>query len=200
MCQSFGNCSCSSSTFLHNCKYSNGDYFFGKMNKNGQHGKGKYIWQDSSYFDGIWKDGEKWCGIEKRGNTYFLFRNGVSQQGEEGVDWALVGGAILVAGAAYAIAESAADSSGNNYSPSSNSPKTCAYNLNYTTYKVENSNYPWGSCPSTHTYNVPSMCMSYSTGPKCDVGKACGNTCINKYDVCHVGSGNACNLNSRSYP
>jgi hypothetical protein len=26
----------------------------------------------------------------------------------------------------------------------------------------------------------------------CTVGKACGNTCISKYDICHVGPGCAC--------
>ena len=45
------------------------------------------------------------------------------------------------------------------------------------------------------------MCNSYSYAtPKCDIGKACGNTCISSYDTCHVGRGSACNLNYRSYP
>jgi hypothetical protein len=40
--------------------------------------------------------------------------------------------------------------------------------------------------PSTATTNTFACCKI------CTVGKACGNTCISKNDICHIGPGCAC--------
>ena len=66
---------------------------------------------------------------------------------------------------------------------------------------VDNPYAGWGSCPSTHSYEEPEMCSAYTYASReCDIGKACGDTCISEYKTCHVGKGSACNLNYRSYP
>ena len=52
-----------------------------------------------------------------------------------------------------------------------------------------------------HTYEEPEMCSIYTYHTReCDIGKACGDTCISDYKTCHVGRGSACNKNFKSYP
>ena len=129
-----------------------------------------------------------------------LYRDGNPTQGEEGVDWGLVAGAAIIGAAAYAIADSSGSSGGNSYSaPSSSS--TCTYTHNFREYTIENPNIFGGSCPLFHTYEEPEMCSIYAYHTReCDIGKACGDTCISDYKTCHVGRGSACNKNFKSYP
>jgi hypothetical protein len=50
-------------------------------------------------------------------------------------------------------------------------------------------------------YNTPLLCSQNPNGsPQCNMGKACGNTCIPVTNVCHVGAGTACNLSPKPYP
>jgi len=55
---------------------------------------------------------------------------------------------------------------------------------------------PQGQCVSK-----PQMCYQtpYSA-PRCNIGKACGNTCISSFYQCNVGRGSACNTVYQSYP
>ena len=52
------------------------------------------------------------------------------------------------------------------------------------------------------SYESPQMC--YAAGPyakpRCDRGKACGDSCIATWKTCQEGRGAACNLQVRSYP
>ena len=198
-CGNFSNCTCNPSTKYHTCKVSDATYV-GQIKGNDYHGKGEIRWNDGDTFKGVFKDSKKWCGIERHGSTYFLYRDGVPTQGEEGVDWGLVAGAVIVGAAAYAIADSASSSGGS--SSGSSSPSTCTYSYNYKEYTIDNPNKLWGgSCPSYHIYDEPEMCSIYNYSEReCDIGKACGDTCISEYKTCHVGKGNACNKNYRSYP
>jgi hypothetical protein len=200
-CQNqYSNCSCDVYTKNYSCTFDDGE-FSGQMKDGLLHGKGSYRWNNGTTFQGTFKNDKKWCGIEKRGSTYFLFRDGVYTQGEEGVDWGLVAGAVVIAAAAYAVADAAGDSSGGGGSSSSSSPSTCTYTLNYKEITVDNPYAGWGSCPSTHSYEEPEMCSAYTYASReCDIGKACGDTCISEYKTCHLGKGSACNLNYRSYP
>jgi len=199
-CQNYSDCSCDAVTKNYSCTYYIGKYF-GQIKDGSFHGKGSFTWNDGSSFRGVYKDHKKWCGIEKNGSTYYLFRDGVYTSGEEGVDWGLVAGAVVIAAAAYAVADAAGDSSGGGGSSSSSSPSTCTYTLNYKEITVDNPYAGWGSCPSTHSYEEPAMCSAYTYASReCDIGKACGDTCISEYKTCHVGKGSACNLNYRSYP
>lgn len=191
-------CTYSSSTGNYSCNTSNGSYY-GEMKNGDLHGKGKYTWNTGQTFDGIWKDGKKWCGIESIGNTFWEYKNGVSYQGEAGIDWGTVGAVALIAGAAYALSEYEGGGGGG-YTPStsSSSPRTCTYSYNYKEYTIKNPNY--GDCPIYHSYKEPLMCYASNSKPRCNRGKACGDTCIEIYDTCHVGRGSACNENIRSYP
>jgi len=54
---------------------------------------------------------------------------------------------------------------------------------------------------SGYYYDTPYMCTACPTcSPQCNIGKACGKTCISVLNTCHVGRGTACNLNARVYP
>ncbi|MDC1326585.1 hypothetical protein N8299_04585 [Gammaproteobacteria bacterium] len=201
-CQNlFSNCSCNASTKNYRCTMGDG-IFAGQMKDGLMHGNGSYKWNDGTSFKGVFRNDKKWCGIEKKGSTYFLYKDGDYTQGEEGVDWGLVAGVVVVAAAAYAVADAAGDSSGGGSSnSSSSSPSTCSYTLNYEKYTIDNPYAGWGSCPSTHNYEEPEMCSVYSYASReCDTGKACGDSCISEYKTCHVGKGSACNKNYRSYP
>ena len=185
---------------VYTCKFSNGKYV-GKYNKKGEmHGEGDYKFIDGTVYAGTWKNGAKWCGIQRDGNNFITYINGAGKKGQAGVDWGAVAAGIVVAGAVYAVAD-VASNSGSSSSRNSSTVK-CSYNLNNKTIKINNPNYSWGSCPSSHSYKEPLMCSeTYSyASPRCEVGKACGNTCISSYDTCHVGKGSACNLNYASYP
>lgn len=61
----------------------------------------------------------------------------------------------------------------------------------------------YNSPASSYTsYQRPLMCSqapSYAS-PRCTIGKACGNTCIQLTDRCHIGRGSACNVYPRAYP
>ncbi len=58
-----------------------------------------------------------------------------------------------------------------------------------------------GNYNSNYYYSTPLMCASCSNCTvQCDIGKACGDTCISVTDTCHVGRGLACNTYYRSYP
>lgn len=52
------------------------------------------------------------------------------------------------------------------------------------------------------SYSRPQMCSAAGAyaKPRCLQGKACGDTCIQASDTCHVGRGSACNLQFRTYP
>lgn len=193
-------CSCNESSKIKTCNLSDGGKYVGYFKGNNFHGKGDYYWKNGASFKGIWKNDKRWCGIEKNGSTYFLYRDGNPTQGEEGVDWGLVAGAAIIGAAAYAIADSSGSSGGNSYSaPSSSS--TCTYTHNFREYTIENPNIFGGSCPLFHTYEEPEMCSIYAYHTReCDIGKACGDTCISDYKTCHVGRGSACNKNFKSYP
>ena len=45
-----------------------------------------------------------------------------------------------------------------------------------------------GGCGGGGGQSYPSQCCKV-----CSVGKACGDTCIQSTDICHVGQGCACN-------
>lgn len=200
-CETYSNCSCNQSTKKNTCIFESGDKYVGYLKGDEFHGEGDYFWDSGAYFKGVWKNDVKWCGIERNGNTYFLYKDGRSTQGEAGVDWGIVAGAILIGAAAYAIADSGSSSGGDSYNSSSTN-SYCTYSHNYKEYTIENPNYSWGgSCPFYHTYEEPEMCSVYRYHSReCDVGKACGDTCISEYKTCHVGKGSACNKNYRSYP
>ncbi len=184
----------------------------GKVKDGELHGAGILVEKSGHVYRGEFKDGEKWCGVEQKGNDFWTYKNGKVTYGKAGVDWGTVAAGVLIAGAVYAAADAASESgsgssgysSGNSsgYSSGNYSPSKCSYTLNNKTIKIDNPYYSWGSCPSSYSYEEPLMCNStYSyASPKCDIGKACGNTCISSYDTCHVGRGSACNLNYRSYP
>jgi hypothetical protein len=60
---------------------------------------------------------------------------------------------------------------------------------------------PASSYAPSSSYDTPLMCSAAPAYSKrCSVGKACGNTCIDADDTCHVGRGTACNLTYHSYP
>jgi len=200
--KSYSNCTqtISSSGKSYSCNQKEGKYI-GQLKNSKYHGKGKYIFKNGSAFKGTFKNGDKWCGVEKSAtsNSFYLYKDGIVSSDEAGVDWGTVAAAVVIAGAAYAIAESSSGSGGSP-SSSSNNSVNCSYTYNYTEYTIKNPN-GWGECPSYNSYEVPQMCSIYSyESPKCDTGKACGNSCISKYDTCHVGKGSACNENYRTYP
>ena len=89
------------------CNYTNGDSYIGFLKDNELHGTGKYIWNDSTTFNGTWKDGDKWCGIQKKGNLFTTYKNGnESKASEAGIEWEKVAVGMIAAAAVYAIAES----------------------------------------------------------------------------------------------
>jgi hypothetical protein len=195
----YSNCT-RSSEGTYSCNMSDGIYK-GKLKEGKKHGIGTYTWKSGRIYKGEWKDGRRWCGIEQSSNDFWTYKNGKSTYGgQAGVDWGAVAAGVLIVGAAYAVADAASDSGGS--SSRSSSPKKCSYTLNSKTIRIDNPNYTWGSCPSSHTYKEPLMCKEASSyaSPKCGIGKACGGTCISAYDTCHVGRGSACNNNYRSYP
>jgi hypothetical protein len=190
-------CTYYSNTGNYACNYSNG-YYYGQLKNGDFHGNGKMTWKDGQSYEGTWKDGKRWCGVESKGNTFWEYKNGTPYQGEAGVDWGTVGALALIAGAAYALSEY---EGGDGYSPSTSSrPSRCTFTHNYKEYTIKNPNY--GDCPVFHYYEEPLMCYlaSSNSKPRCNRGKACGDTCIEIGDTCHVGRGSACNENRRSYP
>lgn len=181
---------------IYNCNASSGDKYIGQFKNNDKHGFCKYIWhEDGSSFEGVCKDNDFWCGIEKRGSTFFTYINGDYTQSEAGVDWDTVGAAVLIAGAIYVAAELAEDSggySGGDYRYS------CTYEVNGVEITRDAQ---FGSCPDIY-YQEPLMCHNdnvYDFTRYCDE-KACGDSCISTWKTCHIGRGTACNKNYRSYP
>ena len=179
------------------CTYDDDGSYSGTLKDGKAHGDGIRKWKDGQRFEGVFKNGSKWCGVEQKGNTFWVYKNGSYTQGEAGVDWETVGAVALIAGAAYALSEY--EGGGGSSSPSTYSnPSTCTFTHNFKQYTIANPNY--GACPLYHTYQEPLMCYSTYTKPRCSIGKAGGDTCISVYDTCHVGRGTACNENVRSYP
>ena len=76
--------------------------------------------------------------------------------------------------------------------------KICRYTSNGVQIRRQYS----GSCPYSINYEEPLMCYvaSYGASPRCSSGKACGDTCIESTDTCHVGKGTACNTSFHTYP
>ena len=200
--KSYSNCThVGIDTGVYDCKYSSGGTYVGKIKNGDHHGRGLYTWKDGTIFDGIWKNGDYWCGIWREGNKFGEIRNGiVGQTKQAGADWGTIGALALIGGLIYAAAESGYG--GGSPSSGNSSPVKCSYNINNKTITVDNPNYAWGSCPSSYSYKKPLMCSdTYSyASPKCNIGKACGNTCISSSDICHIGKGSACNNVYRSYP
>ncbi len=58
-----------------------------------------------------------------------------------------------------------------------------------------------GGSGSAGGYNEPLLCSEdpYATR-HCNIGKACGNTCIASSDECYLGRGTACNMTPKFYP
>ena len=200
--KTFSNCTCNTTTKINTCTYETGDMYIGFLKGESRHGLGDFYWADGTSYKGVWKNNEKWCGIEKEGASYALIRDGEVTYGEEGVDWDLVAGAVIVGAAAYAIADSSSSSGygGDSYSSSSSS-SNCTYTHNYKEYTIKNPNIWGGDRPLFHTYEEPEMCSAYLYHSReCDIGKACGDTCISDYKTCHIGKGSACNKSYKSYP
>jgi len=137
--------------------------------------------------------------VNKRGKSLSdcnKYRSQIKQDIEERNKKAARDAAIAIAVlSGIAIAANNLD---NNYS---NRSQNCTYTHNYKSYTIKNPS-GFGSCPSYHNYEEPYMCglNVYSSSPRCSVGKACGDTCINANNTCHVGRGSACNTIFRSYP
>ena len=136
--KSYSNCTLSNEG-VYSCNMSDGTYK-GKLKEGIRHGVGTFTWQSGRTYKGEWKDGERWCGVEQRDNDFWTYKNGKASYGKAGVDWRAAVAGLVVAGEGYSVAD-APESGSNGYSPSNNtSPMDCSYNLNYTTYTVENSN------------------------------------------------------------
>jgi hypothetical protein len=199
--ETYSNCTCNNVTKKNTCTYANGDKYIGFLKGNNFHGKGDYYWESGTSFKGVWKDDKQWCGIEKKGTSYALIKDGNATWGEEGVDWGLVAGAAIVGAAAYAIADSSSSSGYGGDSYSSSSSSNCTYTHNFKEYTIKNPNIWAGDCPLFNTYEEPEMCSAYLYHSReCDIGKACGDTCISDYKTCHIGKGSACNTSYKSYP
>lgn len=76
--------------------------------------------------------------------------------------------------------------------------KICRYTINGVQIRRQFK----GSCPYSINYEEPLMCYAadYGASPRCDIGKACGDTCIESIDTCHIGKGAACNTSFHTYP
>jgi hypothetical protein len=60
---------------------------------------------------------------------------------------------------------------------------------------------PTTSYAPSSNYETPLMCYAAPNATRhCDIGKACGDSCIPAGNTCHLGRGSACNMNYRTYP
>ena len=98
------------------CNYTNGSRWQGKLLNGRMHGVGQITWTDGTIFSGEMNNEKKWCGVEQNGSTFFVYKNGVAEQGIAGVDWGTVGAAILIIGVIGAAA-SGGGGSGGSYVP-----------------------------------------------------------------------------------
>ena len=116
----YSNCTnmISNSGKYYSCNFDSGDTYIGSLKDGNKHGNGKYIWSDDkTTFDGIWKNNNKWCGIERdpSSSIFIMIKDGQSTSDEAGVDWGTVAAVAVIAGAAYAIAESDSGGGSSNY-------------------------------------------------------------------------------------
>ena len=102
-CEAYSNCLKSSPTACL-CEFDNGTY--GGEFRNGKfHGFGGYDWKSGNSFLGHWINGNKSCGIESNSKSdYWVYKNGKVIRSGNNITNGI--GAILVAGAVYAIADS----------------------------------------------------------------------------------------------
>lgn len=113
-CSAYSNCSKTGDTTCM-CKLENGDWYGGEFKDGVKHGYGGYDWVDGTSYLGYWNNGVKSCGIESDKNSnYSIYKDGkVIKSGNnisEITETTLT--VLLVAGAAYAIANSEGSSPG----------------------------------------------------------------------------------------
>lgn len=120
-CESYTNCSTTNGTMCL-CVYDNGDWYDGELRNGKPHGFGTYDYGNTNSYRGYYLDGQQSCGIQSNSNSdYWVFKNGkVIDSGNnisEGVEVGLA--VILVAGVAYAIANSSGTNGGSGSSSDS---------------------------------------------------------------------------------
>jgi hypothetical protein len=82
------------------------------------HGLGEMTWPGGNHFRGEMKYAQKWCGVESTTSSeFYVFRDGIGEVGQSGVDWATVGITIVVIGAVAVVADAAANGGGGGYQP-----------------------------------------------------------------------------------
>ncbi len=105
-----------SSSGEYSCTFPNRTQWRGPLFKGKPEGVGVRTQVSGSQFTGIARDGRNWCGVDIRGDQFYVYSNGAYTEGKASIDWTAVAVGILVVGA-VAAAASAASSGGGGYTP-----------------------------------------------------------------------------------
>jgi len=85
------------------CTFTSGSYL-GQIHNGKSHGVGGYDMEDGRSFLGHWMNGDQYCGIESKGQDYWVYKDGQMVKSGNNIANAVV--VAIIAGAVYAIAAS----------------------------------------------------------------------------------------------
>ena len=104
-CIAWSNCKTVSET-LCACTYENGTYH-GQLLDGKHHGLGSFSWNDKTVYAGYWHKNKKNCGVEAKGNEFFVFKNGIITDRNSSTSWAdAFAGALMLGTAGYLAGQS----------------------------------------------------------------------------------------------
>ena len=71
----YSNCIFNNASNEYFCTYDDDGSYSGTLKDGKAHGDGIRKWKDGQRFEGVFKNGSKWCELSK-GNTFWVYKNG----------------------------------------------------------------------------------------------------------------------------